>query len=73
VHAAQVIVLVLAALAAVAGLVLRRSPRDTLPGKLVSPVLVVTGLVVAVTGAIVPGLVLLAAGGAIGVQALTAR
>ena len=60
--------------AAVTGLALRRSPaRDTLPGKLVSPVLVVAGLVAALTGAIVPGLVLLAAGGAVGVQAMTAR
>jgi hypothetical protein len=70
---AQIIVLVLAALAAVTGLALRRSPRDTLPGKLVSPVLVVAGLVAALTGAIVPGLVLLAAGGAVGLQAMTAR
>jgi hypothetical protein len=73
VHVAQIIVLVLAALAALAGLALRRSPRDTLPGKLVSPVLLVAGVVVAVTGSIVPGLVLLAAGGAVGAQALAAR
>lgn len=69
----QIIVLVLAAPAALAGLALRRNPRDTLPGRLVSPVLVVAGLVAALTGSLVPGLVLLAAGGVVGAQALTAR
>jgi hypothetical protein len=70
---AQIIVLALAALAALAGLVLRRNPRDTLPAKLVAPVLVIAGIVAALTGSIVPGVVLVAAGGAVGVQAIAAH
>ncbi len=72
-HPAQIIVLVFAAAAVVAGLVLRRNPRDTLPGKLMGAVLVVAGGVAALTGAIVPGLVLLAAGGVAGMKAITVR
>jgi hypothetical protein len=73
VHPAQIIVLVLAALAAIAGVALRRNPRDTLPAKLVSPVLLVAGVVAILSGSIVPGVVLLAAGGVVGVQAVTAH
>jgi hypothetical protein len=73
VPAAQLIVLALAALAALAGLALRRDPRDTLPAKLVAPVLVIAGLVAALTGSIVPGIVLLAAGGVVGVRAIAAH
>jgi hypothetical protein len=70
---APLAVLAAAVVAAAAGLRLRRGPRDPLAAKLVAAVLLVAGLVVAVTGAIVPGVVLLATGGAIGAQAVSAR
>jgi uncharacterized SAM-binding protein YcdF (DUF218 family) len=66
-------ILCLAVAAVVAGLVLRRDRRDPLPATLLAGALVVAGVVVAVSGTIVPAIVLLAAAAILAQRSLAGR
>jgi hypothetical protein len=66
-----ILVLVAAAIAATVGLVLRRDRHDPLAALLVAPVLGVAAVFAAISGAVVPAVVLLAATGVLARRALT--
>jgi hypothetical protein len=68
-----ILVLVAAAIAAAVGLVLRRDRHDPLAALLVAPVLGVAAVAAAISGAIVPAVVLLAATGVLVTRVLSVR